>query len=474
MDNITPEGKAWLEGADVTEFNGIKLTPNQIKYVNDKSRMCMGNGGFAAGKTTAFLIKLYLLCIFFPGNRILLGRKSRVDVESATLPDLFDIFPEGSYVYRPGPGKVEFANGSEILIYGLDVMQGGTSQDIKKSIQKIKSLNLGGVFIDQLEEIEYPIIEQLTGRLRRNVPFQQMNFTGNPANYWGYDYFKKNPRPNTSLVEFSMLDNKANLSEDFIKDQLTKPKLYVERYVYGNWSPETMVEGSVFYQEQIDFIASTVQEPIREFDGIKIYHNPQDHEYQIGVDPSIGSEDPCHVCVVDKDTGEEVANFSGFVPTNVIVQKTFQLANMYSLKSEPLVIPEATGVGQAFVEEFKKIWNNIYIREVFNHRTQKKTEKLGFFTNLSSKTQLIENFRFQLDKHFPKIRDKASEEEFRTFIYSDEAREKGAGAQRGYHDDRVMGKLLAYWQIPPKDELDTSTNRRSREQEYKLYSFDYN
>jgi len=401
-----------------------------------------------SGKTTGFIVKLFLLSMFFPGNRILLGRKSRVDVEQATLPDLFDIFPENSYKYKPGPGIIEFPNGSQILIYGLDVMQAGTSQDIKKSIQKIKSLNLGGVFIDQLEEIDYSIIEALTGRLRKDVPLQQMNFTGNPANYWAYDYFKVNPRTGTRLIETGMLDNKANLKPEYLADQMNKPKMYVDKYVYGIWSPDTLVEGTVFGAHFLEDMVVHIAEPIKSFDGINIYSNPTNHDYQIGVDPSIGSEDPCHVCVVDKETGEEVANFSGYVPTNVIVQKTFQLATMYSLKSEPLVIPEVTGVGQAFVEEFKKIYGNIYIREVFNHREQKKTQKIGFFTNFSTKTQLIENMRNLLDKKFPRIKDKKTLDEFRTFIYSDEAAQKGAGAQRGYHDDRVMGKLLAYWNVP--------------------------
>ena len=470
---ITPEGQLWLEGNDVTEFNGVKLTPNQIKFVNAKERMVLANGGFAAGKTKAFAIKLFLLCEFFPGNRILLGRKSRVDVESATLPDLFDTFPEGSYKYKPGPGVIEFLNGSQILIYGLDIMQSGTGQDIKKAIQKIKSLNLGGVFIDQLEEVEYPIIEQLTGRLRRDVPLQQMNFTGNPANYWAYEHFKVNPRPNTRLIEMSMLDNEANLSPEFIADQMAKPKLYVDRYVYGIWSPDTLVEGTVFGSEIIEELDSRTIEPIRSYDGINIYKQPENHEYQIGVDPSVGEEDPCHVCVIDKETGEEVANFSGYVPTNVIVSKTFQLANMYSLKSEPLVIPEVTGVGQAFVEEFKKVWNNIYIREVFSHRTNKKTQKLGFSTNFSSKTQLIENFRFLADKHFPKIYDKKTVDEFRTFIYTDEAQHKGAGAQRNYHDDRVMGKLLAYWGLIPLSVDEIAEDRKREGEEFAVYAYDY-
>lgn len=468
---ISDAGVAWMAGSDITAFQNWILSPKQTQFVNAKERMVLYQSGFAGGKTTAFLIKLWCMCTFFPNNRILLGRKSRVDVEQATLPDLFDVFPAGTYSYRPGPGIIEFTNGSQILIYGLDVMQSGNSQDISKAIQKIKSLNLGGVFIDQLEEIDYAAIEALSGRLRRNVPLQQMNFTCNPANFWAYDYFKANPREGTRLIESSMMENKDNLSPQFLEDQLSKPKIYVDRYVYGIWDTTTLVEGTVFVSDYIYSMERGIQEPIRSFDGIEIYHQPQEHHYQIGVDPSLGAEDPCHICVVDTETGEEVANYSGFVPTNVIVQKTFQLANMYALKSEPLVIPEVTGAGQAFVEEFKKIWPRIYVREVFNHRERKKSNKLGFYTNFSSKTQLIENFKMLLDKQFPKIRDRKTVEEFKTFIYSDEAKQKGAGAQTGYHDDRVMAKLLAYWQIVP---LNKEERRElDKQEDFKLYATTY-
>src|ERR1035437_1760251 len=273
-------GQRWLRGeVDIETFNKITLTPMQSAFVNSKERMVLANGGFASGKTTGFIVKLYLLSVFFPGNRILLGRKSRVDVEQATLPDIFDIFPENTYTYRPGPGIIEFPNGSQIIIYGLDVMQGGSSQDIKKSVQKIKSLNLGAVFIDQLEEIDYSIIEALTGRLRRDVPLQQMCFTGNPANYWAYDYFKVNPRPGTRLIQSSMMDNKANLKPEFIADQLAKPKIYVDKFVYGIWDPTTLVEGTVFGEEALIHVQSTIAEPIRTADGIVIFANPVSHNY---------------------------------------------------------------------------------------------------------------------------------------------------------------------------------------------------
>lgn len=447
-DQYVELGQRWLKGeVTIKEFQGFKLSPKQVEFINAKDRYVCLSGGFASGKTVAFVIKLILLSVFFPGNRILLGRKTRQDVEMATLPDFFDICPENLYEHRVGDGIIEFYNGSQILLYGLDALQSGAGQDIKKAEQKIKSLNLGGVFIDQLEEIEARVFEALSGRLRRDVGLQQMNFTTNPANFWGYDYFKAHPRKNTRLIETSMLENKANLSEAFIQDQLSKPKNYVERYVYGTWSPDVMTESAVFDSEYLKEMAFHLKQPKREINGIKIFEEPMAREYQIGIDPSDGSVDPCSIKVICKDTGEEVASFTGYVPHSVIAQKAITLALMYSLKSKPLIVPEANGSGQALIEHLKDKYDNIYIREVFNQREQREINKLGFSTNYATKKLLIEHYNELLQNHFPKIRDVNTHEEFKTFVYTDEVRLKGAGAQPGYHDDQVMATLLAFWGV---------------------------
>lgn len=443
-------GKDWLEGKIVIEeFNGIKLNEKQVEFINAKDRFCLVSGGFASGKTTSFIIKLILISLFFPGNRILLGRKTRQEIERVTLPDFFDVCPQGIYEHKVGPGIIKFFNGSEIIFFGLDALQSGSGQDIKKAEQAIKSLNLGAVFIDQLEEIDQRIFEALDGRLRRNTGFLQMNLTTNPANFWAYDYFKANPRPRTRLIETSMLDNKDFLPPDFIQSQLEKPKVYVDRYVYGLWDPSTGVEGGVFAEEYLRDQSFHVTTPKRTLDGVKIFHEPVSHEYQIGVDPSEGSVDPCNITVVDKDTGDVCATYSAFVPVNVQVEKIVQLAMMYSLKSKPLVVPESQGGGVAVIESLKKIYPKIYEREVFNQREKKATKKLGFHTNYASKTQLIENMKELLQKKFPKIRDQEYINEMKTFIYQNDVMRKGAGAQSGYHDDRIMGLMLAFWNVQP-------------------------
>src|SRR3990167_4278184 len=231
QDQLRAQGEGWLSGRDVLRFEHLELLPKQKEFVNAKDRYVLFGGGMAAGKTTAFIVKLILLSLWFPKNLILLGRKSRQDVERTTLRDFFDICPAGIYEHRVGPGIIEFYNGSQVLMFGLDALQSGSGQDIKKAQQQIKSLNLGAVFIDQLEEIEESVFEALRHRLRRAVGFQQMNFTCNPANFWAFDYFVADPKENTRYIETSMLDNKGHLPESFIQDQLSMPDELKNKYV---------------------------------------------------------------------------------------------------------------------------------------------------------------------------------------------------------------------------------------------------
>jgi hypothetical protein len=448
-------GERWLRGeVIIKEFNGFHLNPKQIEFVNNKEPEELISGGFRSGKTIALAIKLWLMCMFFPDNRVLLGRKTRSDIESATLPTLFDVFPAGSYTYKVGPGIIEFPNGSQILLYGLDMLVSG--DDTGKSAQKIKGIDLGGVFIDQLEEVEAKMYEILSSRLsRKKVPFRPVCCTTNPANFWAYDYFKVQPAEDKKLrrflIETGMADNAANLPEGFIEQQRTKGPMYVKRFVDGMWTPDTFTEGNVFDEA---FIMKWIpRKAIKEVNGIKIYEDPEMCEYQIGVDPSLGSADPGHICVVNKNNGHVVATFSGYVNTDTLVDRTVQLANMYSLKAYPRVVPERTGVGQSYVDNLKKHYDNIYLERKVNTISKNRvTEKLGFNTSYGSKLQLIDNFKTLLENKFVSIPDSATIQEFKMFQYTDEAAKKGAGAPSGFHDDKVMGTLLAYWELKPTEQ----------------------
>lgn len=471
-------GERWVKGeVKIVDWQvgdrKIVFNEKQVAFINSKDRFSLISGGFASGKTLALIVKLLILNLFFPGNRVLLGRRTRTELEKVTLPDFFDICPPEWVEYRVGPGIIKFFNGSEIILFGLDALQDGSQQDIKKAEQELKSLNLGGVVIDQLEETEERVFNALRGRLRRDVGFRQMAMTTNPANFWAYDWFKANPREGTGLTEVSTLENKANLPEDFLKDLLNNPANYIERYVHGTWSPDVMSEAGVFPQDYLREQAFYIKTPIREFDGILVFAEPnKEHEYQLGADPSEGAIDPSCIKVIDKDNGEEVAAFSGFVPINVQVEKISLLASMYTTKTKPTVVVEANASGTAVIESLKMVYSKIYEREVFNYREKRSMKKLGFVTNASTKKLLIDKFSLLLKAKFVKLRDKKTLEEMKTFIYSNEAKLKGAGAQTGFHDDRVMATMLAYWDLKAVTAREKSLLDRFKKEESKTkYQF---
>lgn len=445
---ITPGGCPSPEHHRAIKCPGLYLTENQRKFVNDKSPELLISGGYRSGKTVGLVAKVYLLSMFFPNNQILLGRNSLTDIQLTLLPSIDEIWPPGTYEHKPGFRKFVFPNGSEVHYMGLDTAVSG--DDTKKATQKIRGMNLGAAYIDQLEDIDSMVWEQLSGRMSRKVPFHQRGATTNPARFWAYEYFKSKPRPGTRLIETGMLDNKDNLPEGFIEQQLQKGEMYVKRFVHGIWDTDTMIDGRVFLPDVDKDQAFYVKPHLREISGIKIFHEPdRTHTYQIGIDPSLGAEDPCAIVCVDKVTGETAATYTGFVPTNVISAKAIILAEMYGDNKKPLMIPEATGVGQALIEDLKKQYDHLYEREVFSKREQKTIDKLGFYTNYATKIQLIENMSSLFQSKWPKIRDKAILDEIQAFQWTDEAKKQGAGAPPPYHDDLVMATMLAFWGLKP-------------------------
>ena len=457
-DSWVKLGKLLLEGKKIEkiELNGkiYKLNETQSDFIcNLKDDYCLNNGGFGSGKSLALYIKLYLFIKCFPGNRILLGRKTLADIERAMLPDLFEIIPQGEYEHRVKDAVINFKNGSQIILFGLDALQAGDLGDIKKAQQKIKSLNLGAYFIDQLEEVEYDVFDALNSRLRlTKVPVRQGNMTCNPANFWAYHYFVRKcvkmgdtwteSDNKSALYMSSMLDNRDNLPEDYIRRQMEgHDQKWIDRYVFGKWTPDSLTERSVF--SGFSHTWRSIQ-PINE-DGILIWEQPKGQTYQIGVDPSEGVIDPACIAVVSGE-GKLVAMFNGKVPINALAEKVKILYYKYH---RPRIVVEVNDkAGGALLENIKDL--NIYRRQVFDFKDKRTSEKLGFKTNHSTKRMLISNFQNLMKERFPKIYCQKTIDEFSTFIWADEARLQGAGAQRGFHDDRVMACLMAYWEMSAK------------------------
>jgi hypothetical protein len=433
-----------------------RYVPMQSDFISDfKSDFCLNSGGFGSGKSLALYIKLTLLCKCFPGNRVLMGRKTLSDIDRAVLPELFQLWPPTWYEHRVKDGLINFSNGSQIILFGLDAMQSGGVADIKKAQQKLKSLNLGAYFIDQLEEVEYEVFEVLNSRLRRtDVPFRQGNMDSNPANFWAYHQFKMQQKwdgenwqdggKGSVLYETSMLFN-PHLPGDYIRKQLQMGDDYVRRFVLGEWSTDLLMKGTVFAKEHINWLQTMQRQPVANEDSCEIYEQPRAGiDYRMGVDPSEGAVDPSSISVVSSE-GRKVAKFNGKIPIQGLADKVKFLYYKYH---KPLIIPESNSSGTALIREIRDL--RVYRQKRLEYKTDIETERLGFRTSSDTKAQLINHFQGLLRDKLTKIYDKKTIEEMKSFMWSNEATKQGAGAARGFHDDDVMSTMLAFWDFHPE------------------------
>jgi hypothetical protein len=443
-------GQQLIAGAKVQEIQLANqkfiFSPKQADYISNlKDRFCLYSGGYGCGKSLALYIKLILFAKCFPGIKILLGRRTLMDLDRTVLPDLFDLMPRAWYQHRVKDALINFKNGSQVILFGLEALQEGSMGDIKKAQQKLKSLNIGSFFIDQLEEVELKVFDTLDTRMRQMIPVQQGNSTCNPANFWAYDYFKANPAKGTFLIEGSMLDNKDHLKDEYLQQQLSKDDRWVRRYVMGEWTPDVLTDTAVFAPEHIRFFEAIKHAPVALEENCEIYEQPlPDMEYQMGVDPSEGVIDPSSISVVSKD-GHKVAKWNGKIPIHALAERVKFLYYKYH---RPLIVPEANASGAALVEAIKDL--RLYRRREFEYEDDRETEKLGFKMSFQSKKALIAHFQDLLRKGFPKIYDDKTVQELKTFCWMDTVREKGAGAQGGFHDDDVVSTMLAFWEMVPR------------------------
>lgn len=185
-------------------------------------------GGFGSGKTFAGSLLGILLALKFPGVRGLVGAQTYTLVRDTTLQSYFEHlenfgFVDGKdYEWSSTLQKLTFKNGSEILFRHFD------------EPNKLKSLNLGFVEIEEMSDIPYDTFKMLLGRMRQRVKKIWKSFTyrifghTNPEMHrgWIYKTFIDNNTPNYRLITAPTTQN-IYLPEGFC-DELKK--LYDEQY----------------------------------------------------------------------------------------------------------------------------------------------------------------------------------------------------------------------------------------------------
>lgn len=426
-----------------------ELLPSQEIFWESQDRYILFSGGVGCGKSMIMLLRVIYECMFQDNNYFLVGRTTYQEIHDVLIKEFLEICPESwikEYRKTPHPTVVLHTfNGktSEIIFRNLDGMSKG----------ELLGLNLGGFAIDQAEDIPEEVFLTLKGRLRRPGIQHRVFMTSNPKLSWLYPAFKQHPEDNYRLIEASTLENQKNLPEEYVKDLLNYPPSWRRQYVEGIWDASLLSDNIVFAREHIEELGKHVHAPMEVKEGVNIYKKYQPgHVYQMGIDSSEGvdttedslrktQKDSGVIVVWDKTADEEAAMFSGKVPPRVLAEKAVQIASWYE---NPEMVPEVNAMGFALLNKLEELgYTNIYRRKEFDRTTKKTMKKLGWRMTAASKQLAISYFADLMRLRKPRVYSRETVEEMKTFVYTDNAKKKGAGAQQGFHDDKVVATLLA-------------------------------
>jgi len=174
----------------------------------------------------------------------------------------------------------------------------------------------------------------------------------------------------------------------------------------------------------------------------------QGRRYVIGADVGEGLThgDPSAACVLDRETGEQVAELHGRIAPGRFARLLAALGRLY-LGAELAV--ERNNHGYTTLEALHSTLNYV---PLYRHRRYDQSgssgEVLGWPTNAQTKPVMIDDLAEAVAEGHLLIRSEGLVDECLTFITTDSGSRE---AQPGKHDDRVMAAAIA-WQVRKRRE----------------------
>jgi len=243
--------------------------PKQSEFIYNTAKHVLFAGGVRAGKTLAACFKVALLARMYPNNLILVGRQQLPQLRETTMRTMTDLLIELGWRYEPKVAQnlIVFPNKSTIMFAYLE------------SFEARMGLDLGAIFIDQIEDIKEEVYNALLTRLSRDltptdepqfqtlvatygkawqrITIQTTNMT--PEDHWVFKRWKTNHtrweighpehNPRYYLVECATDVNAENLPPDYFDTLKDMPKDMVDRYRWGLWGGRS---GKIYADEWND------------------------------------------------------------------------------------------------------------------------------------------------------------------------------------------------------------------------------
>lgn len=234
---------------------GIQLNEKYENLFKHTSRFFICTGGRASAKS--FSVAAYIILLSFEsGQKILYTRLTLVSAHISIIPELsamIDLMGLSEHFEILKTKIVNKQSGSEILFLGLRTSNGDNTAKLKS----ITGINCW--VCDEAEEIrDEALFDKVNLSIRNQNKQNRVIMILNPTtkNHWIYNRFfitKSVPegfngiKGDTCYIHTTYLDNKDNLSLDFIREVEIMKDLHPEKYsniVLGGWLERA--EGVIF------------------------------------------------------------------------------------------------------------------------------------------------------------------------------------------------------------------------------------
>ena len=220
-------------------------SPKQELFLEAEAKYIGFGGARGGGKSWAVRTKAKLLCVYYPGIKILIVRCSYTELLNNHINPLRDEL-NGAAVYNTTEKMFRFPNGSTIKF-------GYCNND--KDLGQYQGAEYDVIFVDEATNLQELWIKKITACMRGTNSFPKRTYyTMNPGGQ-GHAYIKRifidkkyeageDPK-DYAFVQSLVTDNKALMEQqpDYIKQLEALPPKLREAWLYGRWD---IFEGQFF------------------------------------------------------------------------------------------------------------------------------------------------------------------------------------------------------------------------------------
>lgn len=230
---------------DKQEVQLFEPLPKQEEFLwhvenNDEAKFIWYCGGFGSGKSFIGSHATIRQAMMNPKGRSLVARQTMVDLKATTMKTFFEVIdPRLILKWNKTESLLTLINGHEIYFWGLD------------NIEKLKSLEIGFFWIDEVNEVAELTFNVLKGRLRNKHHIKRLGIltSNSEGKNWTYKQFVlgKGIRTAQDLARYFVIKAPSNENTYLPPDYLDILNSYTgdlfERYVKASWN---VFEGQIF------------------------------------------------------------------------------------------------------------------------------------------------------------------------------------------------------------------------------------